>query len=96
VKTKGLLAITNAKIIPVARGQGVTTAAVFPNGGQVPVTNVDAWTREESTVSNRVGCRIRRTSCGTRRGPSRPACRQTRRFAPTPNYPVARPPPTEV
>jgi len=40
--------------IPVARANGVTTVAVFPNGGvfggQVPVMNLDGWTWEESVV----------------------------------------------
>ncbi|HEY3382881.1 MAG TPA: amidohydrolase family protein [Vicinamibacterales bacterium] len=41
--------------IPVARANGVTTVAVFPNGGtlggQVPVMNLDGWTWEESTLT---------------------------------------------
>lgn len=40
--------------IPVARANGVTTVAVFPDGGmlggQVPVMNLRGWTWEESTV----------------------------------------------
>jgi imidazolonepropionase-like amidohydrolase len=45
--------------IPVARANGVTTVAVFPNGGllggQVPVMNLDGWTWEESAVRPLVG-----------------------------------------
>jgi imidazolonepropionase-like amidohydrolase len=44
----------DSESIPVARANGVTTVAVFPNGGllggQVPVMNLDGWTWEESTV----------------------------------------------
>lgn len=44
----------DSEAIPVARANGVTTVAVFPNGGviggQVPVMNLDGWTWEESTV----------------------------------------------
>jgi imidazolonepropionase-like amidohydrolase len=44
----------DSESIPVARANGVTTVAAFPNGGllggQVPVMNLDGWTWEESTV----------------------------------------------
>ncbi len=44
----------DSEAIPVARANGVTTVAVFPNGGmlggQVPVMNLDGWTWEESTL----------------------------------------------
>ena len=44
----------DSEAILVARANGVTTVAVFPNGGvlggQVPVMNLDGWTWEESTV----------------------------------------------
>ncbi len=44
----------DSESIPVARANGVTTVAVFPNGGvlggQVPVMNLDGWTWEESTL----------------------------------------------
>ena len=45
----------DSETIPVARANGVTTVATFPNGGllggQVPVMNLDGWTWEESTVA---------------------------------------------
>ena len=45
--------------IPVARANGVTTAAVTPGGGlfggQVAVMDLDGWTWEESTVKTAVG-----------------------------------------
>jgi imidazolonepropionase-like amidohydrolase len=44
----------DSEAIPVARANGVTTVAVFPNGGllggQVPVMDLDGWTWEESAV----------------------------------------------
>jgi imidazolonepropionase-like amidohydrolase len=44
----------DSEAIPVARANGVTTVAIFPNGGlfggQVPVMNLDGWTWEESVV----------------------------------------------
>lgn len=49
----------DSESVPVARANGVTTVAVFPNGGllggQVPVMNLDGWTWEESTVRPIVG-----------------------------------------
>ena len=45
---------SDSDAIPVARVNGVTTAAVFPTGGliggQVAVMNLDGWTWEESTL----------------------------------------------
>jgi imidazolonepropionase-like amidohydrolase len=49
----------DSETIPVARANGVTTVAVFPEGGllggQVPLMNLDGWTWEESTVEPSVG-----------------------------------------
>ena len=45
---------SDSDAIPVARVNGVTTAAVFPTGGliggQVAVMNLDGWTWEEATL----------------------------------------------
>ena len=45
--------------IPVARANGVTTAAVMPGGGilggQIAVMNLDGWTWEEATVRPSAG-----------------------------------------
>ena len=49
----------DSESIPVARANGITTVAVFPNGGvlggQVPVMNLDGWTWEESAVDPLAG-----------------------------------------
>jgi imidazolonepropionase-like amidohydrolase len=49
----------DSEAIPVARANGVTTAAVTPSGGllggQVAVMDLDGWTWEESTVKTAVG-----------------------------------------
>ncbi|PYR60784.1 MAG: hypothetical protein DMF91_11415 [Acidobacteria bacterium] len=49
----------DSESIPVARANGVTTAAVTPSGGllggQVAVMDLDGWTWEESTVKTAVG-----------------------------------------
>ncbi len=44
----------DSEAIPVARANGVTSAAIFPSGGilggQIPVMNLDGWTWEESVL----------------------------------------------
>jgi imidazolonepropionase-like amidohydrolase len=58
----------DSETIPVARANGVTTVAVFPEGGmlggQVPVMNLDGWTWEESTVEPSVGITFQFPSAG--------------------------------
>lgn len=50
---------TDSDAIPVARANGVTTAAVMPAGGilsgDVAVMNLDGWTWEEATLSPSAG-----------------------------------------
>jgi imidazolonepropionase-like amidohydrolase len=50
---------SDSDAIPVARVNGITTAAVFPTGGliggQVAVMNLDGWTWEEATLQPVVG-----------------------------------------
>ena len=59
--------------IPVARANGVTTVAVFPDGGmlggQVPVMNLSGWTWEESTVQPVAGISLLFPPVGRRYGP---------------------------
>jgi imidazolonepropionase-like amidohydrolase len=56
--------------IPVARANGVTTVAVFPNGGmlggQVPVVNLDGWTWEESALEPVAGIAFQFPATGGR------------------------------
>lgn len=50
---------TDSDAIPVARANGITTAAVMPGGGllsgDVAVMNLDGWTWEEATLSPSAG-----------------------------------------
>lgn len=50
---------SDSEAIPIARANGITTAAVMPTGGmlsgQVPVMNLDGWTWEENAVAQNVG-----------------------------------------
>jgi len=50
---------TDSDAIPVARANGVTTAAVMPGGGiisgEVAVMNLDGWTWEEATLNPSAG-----------------------------------------
>jgi len=58
----------DSESIPVARANGVTTAAVTPGGGvlggQVAVMDLDGWTWEESTVKTAVGISFQFPSMG--------------------------------
>src|SRR5213076_2713228 len=58
----------DSEAIPVARANGVTTAAVTPSGGllggQVAVMDLDGWTWEESTVKTAVGITFQFPSIG--------------------------------
>jgi imidazolonepropionase-like amidohydrolase len=58
----------DSEAIPVARANGVTTAAVTPGGGllggQVAVMDLDGWTWEESTVKTAVGIAFQFPSIG--------------------------------
>jgi imidazolonepropionase-like amidohydrolase len=50
---------SDSDAIPVARANGVTTAAIVPSGGilggQVAIVNLDGWTWEENTVAPMAG-----------------------------------------
>jgi imidazolonepropionase-like amidohydrolase len=50
---------SDSDAIPVARVEGITTAAIWPSGGtiggEVPVMNLDGWTWEENTVRPSAG-----------------------------------------
>jgi imidazolonepropionase-like amidohydrolase len=50
---------SDSDAIPVARVEGVTTAAIWPSGGtiggEIPVMNLDGWTWEENTVRPSAG-----------------------------------------
>ncbi len=50
---------SDSDAIPVARVEGITTAAIMPGGGviggDVPVMNLDGWTWEENTVRAAAG-----------------------------------------
>src|SRR5262249_12498574 len=58
----------DSEAIPVARANGVTTAAVTPGGGlvggQIAVMDLDGWTWEESTVKRAVGIAFQFPSLG--------------------------------
>jgi imidazolonepropionase-like amidohydrolase len=50
---------SDSDAIPVARVEGITTAAIFPGGGviagEVPLMNLDGWTWEENAVRPTAG-----------------------------------------
>ena len=50
---------SDSDAIPVARVEGITTAAIVPGGGviggEIPVMNLDGWTWEESTLRPSAG-----------------------------------------
>jgi imidazolonepropionase-like amidohydrolase len=50
---------SDSDAIPVARVEGITTAAIMPGGGviagEVPVMNLDGWTWEENTLRPSAG-----------------------------------------
>jgi imidazolonepropionase-like amidohydrolase len=50
---------SDSDAIPVARVEGITTAAIWPGGGtiggEIPVMNLDGWTWEENTVRPSAG-----------------------------------------
>ena len=50
---------SDSDAIPVARVEGITTAAIMPGGGiiggEVPIMNLDGWTWEENTLRNSAG-----------------------------------------
>jgi imidazolonepropionase-like amidohydrolase len=61
-----------SEVIPVTRANGVTTAAIFPDGGilsgAAAVMNLDGWTWEEMTVKSGVGMVLHWPSMAISRG----------------------------